>query len=194
MRILTVARRWLVIRIALLKDLFRKPGPPRFDSVLEGSDVDLMLDLVGRIEDHKWHPRRILSLSEPEAHLCRLCRFDGIFGNGGLQYWFECDDSKLYGVHTASALRAIGLPDAAEALEQAYALFPSTVHHEDSDLLIEALSERASDLEPLEEQLWRVHEEITPRTAEFVRANRSAFEHLRTRRPWDDLMNEYGDA
>lgn len=109
------------------KRMFRKPGPPRFDSVFEGPDAELIMDLVRRIEGPKWRPEHIMSLSTSEALVVRLCRFDGIFGNGGLQYWFECD-ADIYGKHTGGAFRAVGLPDAAEALDAAYDVFPTQAH------------------------------------------------------------------
>jgi muconolactone delta-isomerase len=175
------------------KRMFRKSGPARFDSLFEGPDADLIMDLVGRIEGPNWRPEQILSLSHPEAHVVQLCRFDGIFGNGGLQYWFECD-SEIYGKHTSEALRAVGLAEAAGALDEAYAVFPTQQHYDDFELRMAALRNQAVSFQPLEQRLWRAHGEIAARAADYARRNKHAFEHLRNTRPWCPIMRTYGDA
>jgi hypothetical protein len=175
------------------KRMFREPGPPRFDSVFEAPDAELIMDLVGRIEGPKWRPEHIMSLSDPEAHVVRLCRFDGIFGNGGLHYWFECD-ADIYGKYTSKALRAVGLPDAADALDAAYEVFPTQEHYDDFELRMAALRNLADQFQPLEERLWQAHGEIDTRAADYARRHKDAFEHLRQTRPWCSLTREYEDA
>jgi hypothetical protein len=173
--------------------LLKKSGPERFDAVFSGPDDELVMDLVGRIEGPKWKPTHVMSLSPPEAHLVRMCRFDGIFGNGGLQYWFECD-SEMYGRHTSVAFRVARLDDAALALDDAYSIFPTQRHYDDFDMRMRAVREFAGRFKTLESRLWRWHSEIPPRAAAFARDNKAAFEHLRRVRPWCSIMEEFGDA
>ncbi|MGE3171574.1 MAG: DUF4375 domain-containing protein [Planctomycetota bacterium] len=176
-----------------LRRLLRRRAPARFDAVFGGPDDDLVLDLVARIEGPDWRPEHLLSLPEPWAHVVTLCRFDGIFGNGGLQYWFECDTG-LQGTRTCAALRAVGLPDAADALAAAYQVFPTQGHYDDMGLRMATLRERTAEFEPLEQRLWEGHERVMAHTAAYARANRAAFEDLRRRRPWHSLTGTFGDA
>ena len=175
------------------RDLFRGSSAPRFDALFEGRDEDLVLDLVGRIEGPEWQPKDLQSLPAPVAHIVRLCRFDGIFGNGGLQYWFECD-SDLYGRRTSIALRSVGLTDAANALDQAYDTFPTPYHYDNWDLRMEALKNLAVDFEPLEKRLWQAHPEVMGKAAAYARGHKSDFEYLRRTRPWCQARNAFGVA
>lgn len=178
---------------SFFKRLFRKPGPPRFDSVFDGPDAELIMDLVGRIEGPTWRPEYIMSLSAPEGHVVRLCRFSGIFGNGGFQYWFECD-ATIYGMHTSEAFRAVGMPDAAGALDAAYEVFPTQAHYDDFELRMAALRNLADDFRPLEDRLWQAHGQVDARAADYARRHKGAFEHLRLIRPWCSLMREFEDT
>lgn len=175
------------------RDLFRASRSPRFDALFEGGDEDLVLDLVGRIEGPEWQPKNLLSLPGSVAHIVRLCRFDGIFGNGGLQYWFECD-SELYGQHTSASLRAVGMTDAAAALDAAYQTFPTPYHYENWGLRMEALKNFAVNFEALEARLWQAHPAVMASTAAYARDHKSDFECLRKTRPWCAARNAFGVA
>lgn len=176
----------------LLQLLFGQPKEPRFDAVFAGPDGDLVFDLLARIQGPDWQHEKLPSLSPPAAHLVRLGWFDVIFGNGGLQYWFECD-SEVYGRHLSESFRAVGLDDAAEAMEQVFEVFPTPVHYDDFELRMAALRNLADAFQPLEDRLWLAHFEIEKRVADYVRSHRDAFEHLRHVAPWDSLREQFGD-
>ncbi|MEZ6035945.1 MAG: DUF4375 domain-containing protein [Planctomycetota bacterium] len=175
------------------KRLFGPPRPPRFDAVFDGPDSDLVYDLIARIEGPRWRLEQLMALTTPEIHLVRLCRFDGIFGNGGLQYWFECDH-EVCGRHMGESFRAVGLDDAAEAMDLVFEVFPTPLHYDDFQLRMAALSNLADDFAPLEQRLWLAHDEIAARVADFARRHKGAFEHLRHVRPWDSLREAFGHA
>ena len=66
----------------------------------------------------------IRSLTADSQVVLRLYAFVMLFGNGGLQHWFETDDEDLH-PSTVDALRVVGVERGASALAQAYELFTS---------------------------------------------------------------------
>lgn len=158
-----------------------------FDAVFDLPDEKLWLNLVGRIEGPDWSPDHIQALAEPERHLVCLMRFEGIFGNGGLQYWFESfnrEDCEW----SITALHAVGLTDAAEALRAAVAAVPD---YDDWGGRMAALGR--PEFNAYEDRLWAAFDSIGASVAAYARAHRGAFERLRARRPWDSVEGRYED-
>lgn len=165
----------------------------RFDQLFEQSNEQLFWGLITRIEGEDWTRDRIPSLEPAHAVLVRVAFFSGIFGNGGLQYWFECD-SPHYHLATAEALRTIGLPEAADALADAYRLFRTPKEYEDFGRRMQCLQERKAEFEVCEGKLWYDYQRIEWEAGRFASRNRQAFEGLRHRLPYDSSSRDHGDV
>lgn len=162
-----------------------------FDHLLTGSDVELFWGVITRIEDAAWKASKVVSLPKEQQVVERVVWFHSIFGNGGLQYWFE-QDGENYGAATAVALRAIGLERSASALEQAYALFASAADWQDWDRRLAVVQASATVIQESEKVLWTEYESMEGRAGRYIRGNLHAFEDLRSRLPFDPVAKFYG--
>ncbi len=158
-----------------------------FDPVTEREE-DLLSDLVARIEGPRWQPTRDLPrLTEAESTVVWACRFSGIFGNGGLQYWLEADLAPAVSEPgIVGTFRRCDLHDAATAMEAFYALL-----RRDGQPVPDDVDERLARIEPVRDEfdqldraLWQDFDEVEPRATMWIRAHRQELEHLRTVRPW----------
>jgi hypothetical protein len=175
------------------RKVVRQQPPSRFDSIFTGPDNELVLDLLQRIEGPTWEPEHLLQLSEPEAILVCLCAFDGLFGNGGLECWLRCDSGSYLG-RTPGSFRAVGLVDAADALEVIRTVFATSSDYNDEASRMRLLKAETVRLAPLEARLWKAYAEVTRLAARYAREHKSSFEHLRTTRPWDSVRKRFRDA
>jgi Domain of unknown function (DUF4375) len=165
----------------------------RFDLLFQGADADLFWAMITRIQDHSWHVSKLRQLPAEQATILRVCWFRVIFGNGGLQYWFECD-SPDYGAATVLALRAVGLERSADALANAYQLFATSENWEDWERRMKTVEARRADIDACDATLWSEFNVLETAGGRFVRANREAFENLRDKLPYDPVAKVYGDA
>lgn len=136
------------------------------------SDIDLFRSAACAIQRSMGRgsgKRAIGSLTDDSQVVLRLYGFVALFGNGGLQHWFETDDPDLH-PSTVDALRLVGLERGASALEQAYALFTSRDAWDVYDERMDLLAELCPEFEQLEGDIWAVFNDIEVSGGQFVRA------------------------
>ena len=169
----------------------------RFFERKEGEDAEadsaFVSDLVGRAEGPNWDPAQLSIICEAQATIAHAVRFEGIFGNGGLQYWIECDDRRYYARKSVAAFRRLQLTTIASALDELYDAFPLSEAYDDFDWRIQRLEDLSEELERLDTACWKAHGDIDAALVAFVRAHRSEFEPLRELRSWCSILEEYED-
>lgn len=166
-------------------------APALFDQLFRESDEKLLRGILSRIEDHQWSRSKLRQLPPEHKTVRRIAWFRAIFGNGGLQYWFECD-SEDYGVATVEDLRAVGLERSADALAKAYSLFERPEDWSDFEKRMSAIRAHGDTIAECETVLWSEFGDLEASGGKFVRRNRSAFDDLKTKLPYDPVSKSYG--
>lgn len=161
-----------------------------FDDLLQGPDVGLFWGVITRIEDHAWHPSKMRGLPREQVTVLRVAYFGVIFGNGGLQYWFE-QDSTDYGLATVEDLRAVGLHRSADAMATAYGLFKLPADWEDWDRRMGVVAASRSAVEASERVLWSEFKQLELAAGRFIKDHRIAFDDLRHRASYDPVSKSY---
>src|SRR4051812_44953511 len=102
-------------------------GKNIFKQLLDGSDdFELCSGVFKHIADRHGNELNVDEETEPERVVTLVWHSYGIIGNGGFQYLFEGTFNGDPGfVLTAAAFRRIRCAGAAEAFEEALAMFPS---------------------------------------------------------------------
>ncbi len=138
---------------------------------------------IERIEQADW-TGDLSKLNEFEKHFTRGVRFLLMFGNGGLQYFFECDQ---YGISTVLSLQSLGLSQIADYLDRAFSLFPPPDGCSYTINLDHVLETEDPAFFELDNQAWLLFDQITPALAAFVRDNYKEFAHLESRKPFNPV-------
>jgi len=127
----------------------------------------ILLRIVDHVHDHP----------HPTIHLSRCPAVDTICGFRFLfEGYFEGDPGFVY---TTAAFRVIECNEAAEAFKEGLALFRGNLPPEDIGERLEVYlkwPEKARNR--INERFWDSNEDITAKLAEYIWANRAAFEHL----------------
>ena len=121
-------------------------------------------------------------MNDHEKDFERGIRFGCIFGNGGFEYFFECDQ---YGQATVDSLRRLGLSELAECLAQVFAYAPPPPGGEHTIDLNRLIETKDPVFSGLEDEAWKYFKGINPALASFVRRNPGPFAHLQERVPYD---------
>lgn len=187
----TVALRWMMFLAMCSCDEGASTSPSAsFERLLTGSDDELFWGVVTRIEDREWEQSKLLTLPPEQQVVIRVAWFRSIFGNGGLQYWFE-KDGDLFGLLMVDALGVIGLERSASALRQAYAVFSSPADWKDWNRRMVTIRQHASAIEASEAILWTEFKALEGAGGRYIRSQLSAFDILRSRRPYDSVSKSY---
>jgi hypothetical protein len=104
----------------------------------------------------------------------------GIIGNGGFNYLFEGNfRGDPYFHLTAAGFDAIGAKAAAAVFREALALFPDAKPPRDiGERLRHYRGGSGERRHEIDCKFWKADDEVVPRMAAFIRANRAAFLHL----------------
>lgn len=157
---------------------------PNLHIQLQTMTDDQVIDwTIERIEQADW-TGDLSGLNEYEQDFSRAVRFFLMFGNGGFQYFFECDQ---YGISTVSSLRNLGLIQIADFLEQAFISYPPPPGGNYTIDLDQILETEDPHFFSLDEQAWLLFDQIGPAIAAFVRNNSNQFAHLVGRAPYNPL-------
>src|SRR5688572_26677297 len=151
-----------------------------FQQLLDSADDfelcnGVFMHITGRYGDEL----NVEKQTEPERVVTLVWHSSGIIGNGGFQYLFEGTFNGDPGfVLTAAAFRRIGCGEAAEAFEQALALFennrpPSNIEHR-LEIYQSVLEENRMRID---EKFWDAGSDLDAKLAAFIRANAQALEH-----------------
>ena len=153
-----------------------------WNKAFESMSDDEVIDwVICRIEQEGWTDC-LDELNEQEKDFVRGVRFEGMFGNGGLPYFFECDH---FGHDTVGSLRRLGLPELAEYLDRTFAYAHPSVGCPCA-IDLDRMTETGDPIYAgLEEAMWFHFKAVTPALAAFVRRNPDAFAHLLSRAPYD---------
>lgn len=158
--------------------------PEGWNEIFEAmSDSEVIDWAISRIEQEDW-TGCLDGLNGQEKDFVRVTRFQGIFGNGGLEYFFECDQ---YGQDTVGSLRRLGLIELAELLDRVFAYVPRSPGCRYTIDLDQMIQNKDPVFAGLEEAAWEHFDSIAPVLANFIRRNSGAFAHLKDRKPYDPI-------
>jgi len=156
--------------------------PEKVSQLIERASVDVHRDE----SEHGWNPS---DLPEPIATTWAVLAAQGIIDNGGLQYFFENNwpESVSYAFFS-NAYRTIGASEAADCIDKAASLFPSS--HPESDLemrrnFMEKMEEKGrqnSPFYPLSIRLLDLGGGTMIALSDFIRAHENRFPSLK--RSW----------
>ena len=160
--------------------------------LVQADDHELCNGMRSRILAFHGNDLDATDIDEPERVVLLVWHVSGIVGNGGFRYLFEGHlPGDPYFARTSESFEAIGCKKAATAIRKALSIFPDSMPHRNIDERLRFYLRRVKGTPTdIDRMFFEASDDVTKCLADYIRARRDDFRHLKDVNPDGDDWRE----